>query len=589
MSELEFNAGSELPVKEEALHSAPEVPVTEMSPLPEEEFPPVGEQKKTAKAPREKKPNAVKLGLQAHQADPSTLWRDPRFWSQNRMVALVMSIGLAILFFLFIYYFPKPTGSPGYDIIVVAIYSAIVATGLWGARVTMQVFTRIFVDNGFALKTAQNCSDELREIRSGNKPRTELSSLDQLLPANPHPSLGVPRLCQHILEEARDRKFESSVILMEPYKEESVSDAGRLQAIQKTALHFGILGTFVGLINAFVNLNIGDLSSSLNLVSQSLQFKFGASIAGLVCAIFLGFALMYLRKRQEQFFQNMENAAVALLALARNSINRDDFLTEFTQINHSVKQLNETVYQQNTEVKEQTRVIGKGLERLSEARDDFNAFLNDFSEEEKKFIGEMSRYHNVVSPETISKKLEQSLNASVKGVTKALESSLGKTMEAYQQIAESSTQLNQLMSTISSGMEVQHKQLAESMELLTKSKHSFSESMNTIEKSNANFIGKITGSHISESLKNQITQVGGEIATAFAKNLQELNQRVTAYEANLGAFNQRVGSFLEDRSASDRRFRTAALVLLGFSGLLITAAIIAAPWIRIYFSSEKPL
>src|SRR5436305_1010162 len=56
------------------------------------------------------------------------------------------------------------------------------------------------------------------------------------------------RLFQRICAEAMDRRFESTINLIEPYQRESMEPILQLEGVQKSALRWGILCHFIGLV-----------------------------------------------------------------------------------------------------------------------------------------------------------------------------------------------------------------------------------------------------------------------------------------------------------------------------------------------------
>ncbi|WP_456438580.1 MotA/TolQ/ExbB proton channel family protein [Psychroserpens sp.] len=122
------------------------------------------------------------------------------------------------------------------------------------------------------------------------------------------------------------------------YKEESYKDLFKVSSAQKIALRLGILGTFVGLILAFVSLeDINQMDQNFSKITNALQYSFSTSIAGLQVSIFLALFTLLLNKRLETYFKLMEDAAQTAISLSRNSINKDAFLVSFDQMKTSLE------------------------------------------------------------------------------------------------------------------------------------------------------------------------------------------------------------------------------------------------------------
>lgn len=347
---------------------------------------------------------------------PHRLLGQRLFWQQHPGFILTL-VGSAIAFTILA---PHTYGGGPWAWLVFVVQ----ALAVWAAVITARGLAALQVEQAIVDEVESKGADFLRELKAGQSARIEIDELEQtILPGNTTvPAPAMIRLFQHIIKEARDRKFESSVNLMLPYREEPLEDIFRLQNLQKVALWLGILGTFIGLLLA---MQAADLSQLLNqgkfieLVDRMFDgmiVSFSASLAGLEVAVILGVFLLLLRHRQEPYFQGMEAAVVTMLSLARNSLNRDAFIAELGQITTSVTTLSDRVHQQARELSktqqrigEQTDKIGSGMTSLSEAAAAFDGFLQRISDAQNQFIEDIRSVYDTISLNRLGETIHNSV------------------------------------------------------------------------------------------------------------------------------------------------------------------------------------
>ncbi len=353
---------------------------------------------------------------------PVSLLREPRFWLQNRsMVATVVG---GLVFIAVSHRLTYSTGDPAAWLTVMIHLSV-----FWGIWFAVRALAKIEVEDAIARLVENRASRELGRIQGKVADRIFLDRLEtDFLPHNPSSDKGMLRLFQHILAEARDRRFHPNSIVMQPFREESLGDLLRIQTVQRLALQLGILGTFAGLIIALAELSRSgrDLlePKSLNLLFGALHLSFGTSVAGLQVAIILAVAMSVVRRRQESFFQDMESASAAMISLARNSINRDDFLVEFEQVRSVMAQLSDRVREQSREAEVQTETIRTGLGQLASLKLDFNGFLDRIREEQGLVLAEMKSVYELISPRRTAEELGETLTQALQRVSDRFQANL---------------------------------------------------------------------------------------------------------------------------------------------------------------------
>jgi biopolymer transport protein ExbB/TolQ len=371
---------------------------------------------------------------------PQAVWTTPLFWWAQKWFSLVICIGI-----VGIYYLAPLTYNPADQWFYLVIATQLIA--VWGASITVVSLAKIAVEMAVVEEVEERGEQHLREIRSGEKDRISPDQMaDALLPDNPsQPAPAMIRLFRQICKEAKDHRFEASVTIIQPYREESLEPLFKLQNLQKIALWLGILGTFIGLLLAIGARNVNpvqrseDFMAVIDQMFQSLSLSFSASLAGLEVAIILGFFLLLIRQQQETYFQNMETAVVTMLSLARHAQVDDNLLNDLKQVTTAVQQMNDRVFDQSAAVRSQTQEIQQGVQGLINIKVEFDSFLTQISEKQKEFIGDLNRLYDTVSLKNIEGELQQSILKAGQEISSALApaAQISKQLGTFNQSAQS--------------------------------------------------------------------------------------------------------------------------------------------------------
>ena len=350
-------------------------------------------------------------------AHPKDVLRMPFFW--RRQTAFLSAIVLGLIAFRLLAPYTY-SAARGWDAMVLAVQSL----ACWGIAIAAKGLAVLEVETSIVREIEMRGVEYLRDIKSGQRPRADLDKLEQIIvPVNTStPPPAMIRLFQHICKEAKDRKFESSVSIMQPYREEQLEDIFKLQNLQKVALWLGILGTFIGLLVAMQSADLNRLLDNNQLIDVvrkmfgGLVISFSASLAGLEVAVVLGVMLLILRRRQEEYFKAMESAVVTMLSLARNAINKDEFLAELGQVSNVVTQLSDRVYSETQEIaivqqaiRDQSEEIRAGMNKLSQAGAGFEAFLQQLSAAQTAFIGDIRNLYDTISLKNLAATAQESV------------------------------------------------------------------------------------------------------------------------------------------------------------------------------------
>ncbi|MCZ8244161.1 MAG: MotA/TolQ/ExbB proton channel family protein [Microcystis sp. LE19-131.1A] len=344
------------------------------------------------------------------EISPNRLIKNPIFWIKTQkdfLIILLASLVVIAIFFRYTY-----SGFSSYLSSLSNVFNLCIhLIGIWGVIVAAKAIATVEVERAIANEIKENGEKGIREKRN-----VSLSKLEEnYLPVNKtEPSLAMPRLFRHISKEAVNLRFESSIDVVEPYRDEALESLFTLTNIQKIALRAGILGTFIGLLEAITQL--AKLDSSQNptdaiiTLSNALFISFSTSVAGLEVAILLGFLLMILRKRQNDYFRDMESSVEIILILARNADNDDQsrILGELAKVESVVEKLGQRLYENTQEIqrsiaavleriKEQTTEIQSGVQQLRQTKSDFDQFIDEVGETQNRFIGEVKGIYSELS------------------------------------------------------------------------------------------------------------------------------------------------------------------------------------------------
>jgi biopolymer transport protein ExbB/TolQ len=411
---------------------------------------------------------------------------------------------------------------------------------LWGVWSAAREICQIKIDHAIALVVEEKAVDELRLIKNSEKERVAIENIKQdILPNNPYDT-AMMRLFHHILIEAQDHKFDSIGTVMQPYREESLGAIFKLQTIQKIALQLGILGTFVGLISALPQLRLND-SDMIKIIDleplvNSLYISFSTSVAGLEVSVLLGGLTMLIRKKQNAYFASMESAAIALMSLARNAINKDDFFMEFSQIRTFVQQLSERIYDQAKEIEFQTTEIKNGLSKLTGIKSDFYEFLEQISQINHQFISQMKDVYNVLSPRIIARELQKSLGHATDSIADGFNANLSGTLGQLNELNSAVSGCHKSLTLVDAQMKRQMDEVQKSREEIEYIKSELYDSLKQMSDTQTELMLEIQGysmEKISKRIEDSIVYSGNKISLNLADKLEKIPREVSTLNQKL--------------------------------------------------------
>lgn len=375
---------------------------------------------------------------------PKSLVFDPLYWWNNQK-----DFSIAIIITIIVFGILSPFNFPRLDfmIIISVVITIVMFYGIWQSIKSLLL---INVEHAIAYTVRDKSNDYLSRVMGKEIDKMDLERVEGIITPSTSPefSSSIVRLIQQIIADAKDRKYESIDVVTRPYKDETYSNLSTIQDLQQMSLRLGILGTFIGLIIAFSNLDLGNmeqaaLTKSLNAITKALQFSFSTSISGLFASIVLTVLMNIIRRKQEKYFQIMEEMTHSVVSLARKSINKDEFLASFEQLRVSLEEVRNSVNDQQGETKVQTRVLEEGMNKLKFAKTEFDGFL-------QKMLLEVKDVYSILSPEAISQELKERLEKSTEGVAETLNNNLSNNLAEYDRLNENLNLLASNMNSIDS-------------------------------------------------------------------------------------------------------------------------------------------
>ena len=465
-------------------------------------------------------------------SNPKTLTWNPLYWLQNELPfvgLLILSVLISGLLFPFIFHEQRELEVHekwGLNAVSVAIY----IFTIWGILIIAKSIVLICVEKSIASKVASNLGTELSKIRGKEKDKISLDRIVELLPNTSSKfSSDIIRLVNYIVFEAKDRKFYSSEVVTRTYKEETYKELFKVSSTQKIALRLGILGTFIGLIMAFIGLgNPEDTSESFQSITSALEYSFGTSIAGLQGSIILALFMLLLHRKRESYFKEMEEAAQVTIALSRNSINKDEFLASFDQMKVSLEEVRDSVYDQKVETSLQTKAIKNGMSKLNRSKAEFDQFLT-------KISSEMARVYEILSPEKIGIELKESMKTSIEGISKVLDENLSGQLEKYDSFVEN-------MELLGEGLHKIEDQLKGQLELnervLENPRRDAYEAVSSLSKTQESYLSQISEIHPNKEVERYVENLQKGLANHLKQNTTEIVKTVSRLEKSIAKYNK---------------------------------------------------
>ena len=290
----------------------------------------------------------------------------------------------------------------------------------WGLAVAARGLARLEIEHGIADTVNYRAAGWLRKLVSGEVPRPSLSELEPRPPSRPtRPRTSASFVCSSTSCKRRETggRAPGSCLLMEPYREEAYGSLFRLPGHPArgppTRHSRHLRGAGPRPHPPETRSQAGPAVEGIGPLIGSLDVAFTTSIAGIAVSVILGFAMMALRGKQEAYFRSMEEGTVSVASLARNAINKDEYLAELSQVQVAIHQLGDRILEQSQQTEAQTGVLHSGVHQLVETKGELDGFLDHLIEEQNTFLGEMREVYELLSPERLARRLDERIEESL--------------------------------------------------------------------------------------------------------------------------------------------------------------------------------
>lgn len=346
----------------------------------------------------------------------------------------------------------------------------------WAVTYARTALAEFGVNTAIARHVERSAAAKLQEIRLDPRSRGTVSRLgsDHLPDNASHPPPASLRLFQRICVEALDRRFESTINLIEPYQRESMEPVLKLEGIQRAALRWGILCHFIGLVlvinavpammrpaeavtteptaqpigaNTAPDATVAAASEgAIEEVLDGLRLAFGASVGGLSVSIFTAMLLSSVRQRQFAYFRTLDEATSTMISLATNSLNNDELLA-------SLQHVSERLHDQTITVKEgiqtltaaiasQARTIDGGLQSLGDGKLKLDEFLGNLSRSHDEFLTHLNACYDVSALSAASNRVARQIETSEARTIDALATEIVGVRRAVSDLGRSANRLD---------------------------------------------------------------------------------------------------------------------------------------------------
>ena len=427
--------------------------------------------------------------------------------------------------------------------------------GFVGFFKAMQIIAIYSVDTSISKDVDDWVNKKYTQIQLEQVDSLTIKTIQQRIPDNKSPELQMRNLFNEILKEAREERYGTSAIITQPYKENAALKIFDVINFQKISLQLGILGTFIGLILAFINLKFGNFELALADISNALQFSFHTSIAGLISSILLAFSLAVIRKKQEVFFYFMEKSTNSLIRLVRHPYIENDIKLELKNVSKNIEKLISNVKILSQDIRENNKLFSENIIYLNE-------FLEELNDSYQDFLINLKDSYKILLPETIKDDLRKNLENAVSGISEALENNLTSTIRKYQTIFQSITDMNTILQNQSQMIKDGSLQVE-----LTKKE---------VYENQKKFLVQLTEANVNQQLVNSVSKVGNQLSTSINGGSENLAVEITKYEKQLNEFNNFIVTKYE-REKRQSRYIFICSIIFGIIGVIATILTVMFP------------
>lgn len=174
-------------------------------------------------------------------------------------------------------------------------------------------------------------------------------------------------MLDNIREDARGFRYEPIALIVDRVAPVLAGSSQSVRDAQTFGLRLGILGTFVGMSLALVDVtqifsataDVGTAQTAIHAIVGKLSVAFGTSIAGLVAAILLQFIFGGLTAREDRTLDDLQHLAAIAQQVCRRCEMRSSIARE-------MRDLKDTVTEHRRDIESQAFRVGREVDRLAD-------------------------------------------------------------------------------------------------------------------------------------------------------------------------------------------------------------------------------
>jgi len=412
---------------------------------------------------------------------------------------------------------------------------------LFGSWIMLRLLADIQIEQATARVIKNNVNQQLAEMErpGGISPDVEKIHI-ACVPERLGSKTDMALLFEQVQKDAKVRKFESPLVIAQPYQERLDSRLISLSGLQRYALTLGILGTFLGILLALTSIDksmsnmsatsisnlLSDFGNFSGDIFNALRIAFRTSVAGLEVYLIIGGMLLYIEHQRGHYFFTMEEMTSDVLSLAKMAIKKGALIEEFRDVNTHIEEIKDELSQHKqqidhnlkrveTRLDAQTEYIQQGLGRLKETKEDFDQFLEQLLKKQENFNQAVQNSYELFQ-----------------GEVKAIFTPLSET---EQSLTEQQQNFSQEAQKAYSSFQDEVKGL---FKLLSETQHDFVKDIKAV-------YDLTSMKNLGEQLETNIKQIVGDLAQNFRTHLTSVDGNVSAIGASFTTLATNMGELVK--------------------------------------------
>lgn len=273
----------------------------------------------------------------------------------------------------------------------------------------------------------------------------------------------VDSLTSDALRRAIVDRWEPSSWLVDAHQDELGDGLPLIMMLQRLALQFGILFTFIGLGVAFSSDafsrsgGVGQIPDMQPLI-EALRVKFMASIAGLLSSILLLMLGGLCRRNLSLAIARLEVMVDNILTLAKTMRSDPAFASDFSQIRESMQRIDNRIDGLADGYAKVVSTVRDGVSDLGVARDELKGGLARLLNAQEKVVAEVNRFYGRIVPEAFADEVGQNVRESMTSFAAQL-AETGSSLDKLNQAVVSLAEIERARSDQLGRSEAQHREM----------------------------------------------------------------------------------------------------------------------------------